>query len=74
MSVYNELKDDLPLFLHLNGRIKKEGLDKQDVTDLLDTQTQLRVLRERVDIYNKHIGTFIQRNFVATNKKSVHDQ
>ncbi len=29
LAIYNELKDDLPLFLQLYKRIKKEGLGKQ---------------------------------------------
>jgi hypothetical protein len=34
--IYKELKNELPLFLHLYRRIKKEGLSKQDITELLE--------------------------------------
>ncbi len=41
VTVYHELKDDLPLFFHLFRRIKKEGLNKQDIGELLENQTYL---------------------------------
>lgn len=53
--VYKESKDDLPLFLHLYRRIKKEGLDKQAITDLLQNQHRLVELDRIVDFYNNHI-------------------
>jgi hypothetical protein len=39
--IYKELKNELPLFLHLYRRIKKEGLSKQDITELLEIQPPL---------------------------------
>lgn len=56
VALYKEIKDDLPLFLHLFRRIKKEGLNKQDITELLELQHLLLDLRKRVDLYNNHIG------------------
>jgi hypothetical protein len=35
VKIHNELGKELPLFLHLLRRIKKEGLDKQDSAELL---------------------------------------
>ena len=55
VKICNELKDNLPLFLHLYRRIKKEGLSKQDITELLELQHLLLDLRKRVDLYNNHI-------------------
>ncbi len=55
VRIYNELKGDLPLFLHLYRRIKKERLNKQDITELLKTQRRLLDLGKRVDLYNNHI-------------------
>ena len=55
MNIYNELKDDLPLFLHLFRRIKTEGLSKQDITELLNTRHRLLDLGKMVDLYNNHI-------------------
>ncbi len=55
VNMYKELKGDLPLFLHLYRRIKKEGLSRQDIGELLGTQHRLLDLGKRVDLYNNHI-------------------
>ncbi len=55
VAVYDELKDDLPLFNHLYSRIKKEGLDKGAITDLLENETNLIELDKRVILYNDFI-------------------
>ena len=55
VNLYNELKGDLSPFLHLYRRIKKEGLSRQDIGELLETQHLLLELRKRVDLYNNHI-------------------
>jgi hypothetical protein len=34
---------------------KKGGTDKQDISELLETQHLLSDLRKRVDLYNSHI-------------------
>ena len=39
--IYNELKDDLPLFLRLYRRIKKERLSKPQILQLLKTPSLL---------------------------------
>lgn len=54
--IYRELKDDLSLFLHLYRRIKKEGLDKQTITELLQNQHKLVELDKMVGHHNKHIN------------------
>lgn len=54
--MYNELKgEDFVLLVHLYRRIKKEGLNKQGITELLETQNRLLDLRKQVDLYNNHI-------------------
>ena len=55
VTLCQELKDDLPLFLDLYRRIKKEGLTKQQITELLKTPNHLLDLKDRVDLYNDHI-------------------
>jgi hypothetical protein len=55
VNIYNELKGDLPLFLHLFRRIKKERLSKQDITELLKSQHRLSDLGKKMDLYNNHI-------------------
>ena len=41
--------------VHLFRRIKKEGLNKQGITELLETQNSLLDLRKQVDLNNNHI-------------------
>ena len=55
VKIYNELKNDFPLFLHLYNRIKKEWLNKQTITDLLQNHNKLIHLNEQVEFYNNHI-------------------
>jgi hypothetical protein len=55
MAIYDELKDDLPILIHLYRRIKKEELTKQDITNLLQDQQRLKDMEKRVDLYLEHI-------------------
>ncbi len=55
VSIYGELKDDLPLFLQLYRRIKKEGLGKQQITELLKIPNHLMDLKDKADLFNDHI-------------------
>ena len=55
VKVYAELKNDFPLFLHLFRRIKKERLNKQNITELLQNQNKLLDLNEQVSYYNNHL-------------------
>jgi transposase len=50
-KVYNDLKKDFPIFFHLYQRIKKEGLNKQDIMVLVRNQQRLKELDQRVDLY-----------------------
>ena len=40
---------------HLYRRIKKEGLCKEDVTELVENQQDLKFLEKRVELYINHI-------------------
>ncbi len=55
VKIYNELKNDFPLFFHLYRRIKKEGLIKEDIIELVENQQELKFLEKRVELYNEHI-------------------
>jgi transposase len=55
VDIYKDLMDDWPVFMHLYRRIKKEGLNKQAITDLLENQNKLGDLEQRVVLYNKFI-------------------
>ena len=35
--------------------MKKEGLSKKDITELVENQQDLKFLERRVEIYNEHI-------------------
>ncbi len=55
VGIYQDLKDDFSHFFHLYRSIKKEGLDKEGITDLLENETKLIDLHKRVQLYNEHI-------------------
>ena len=48
VTIYREFKNDFSLFLHLYHRIKEEGLNKQDIIDLLQNHNKLMDLNEQV--------------------------
>ena len=53
--IYHDLKDDWPLFFHLYRRIKKEDLNKQDITDLTQNQHRLQDMNKSVQLYANFI-------------------
>jgi Trp operon repressor len=57
INIHSELKNDFPLFLHLFRRIKKEGLNKQDITDLLESQNELKEMEKRVTAANSLLAS-----------------
>ncbi len=49
-------KNDLYLHIfHLYRPKTKEGLSKEDITELVENQQDLQFLERRVEIYNEHI-------------------
>jgi Trp operon repressor len=55
VKIYQDLRDDFLVLMHLYKKIKKEGLSKQGITNLLKNQNKLSELEERVTFYNEHI-------------------
>lgn len=55
VTIYNETKDDMPLFIDLYRRIKKEELNKRRIVELLKTPNRLLDLKEKVELYNYHL-------------------
>ena len=55
VRIYHDLGKDFPLFFHLYRRIKKEGLGKEDITELVENQQELGYLEKRVELYNEYI-------------------
>jgi hypothetical protein len=41
--------------MHLYRRIKIEELNKQDITEILESQKELKDLENRVHLFNEHI-------------------
>jgi transposase len=52
VDIYQDLRDDWSVFILLYKRIKKEGLNKQDITKLLENQNKLVELDDCVNLYN----------------------
>jgi hypothetical protein len=55
VGIYQDLRDDFPVFFHLYRRIKKEGLTKKGITKLLENQNKLVELDDCVNLYNDRI-------------------
>ena len=55
VKIYNDLKNDFPIFFYLYKRIKKEGLNKHDITVLVKNQQDLKFMEHRVDLYSDFI-------------------
>ncbi len=55
VTMYNDVGNDITLFFYLYSRIKKEGLEMDDVKELLEEQQELKVLQKRVELFNDHI-------------------
>jgi len=55
VKIYKDLKKDFPLFIYLYRRMKKEGLNKQDIATLLKNQQDLKSMEHRVDLYSDFI-------------------
>ena len=55
VNLYHRLGKDLPLFLHLFDRVKEEGLTREEITDMLQTQRNIADMQETVIWLNKHV-------------------
>ena len=62
VNIYNEVKEDLPLFLKFYWRIKKEGLNKHQIIELLKTPDRLLDLKKKMIIYNDNIWEMHAKN------------
>lgn len=54
VNLYHSLGKDLPLFLQLYNRVKKEGLTRDDVKDLIEIQRSIGEMENAVVWLNKH--------------------
>ncbi len=46
VKIYNDLRDDFPLFFHIYRRINKQGFSKENITELVENQQDLNSLKE----------------------------
>ncbi|MGD9533900.1 MAG: hypothetical protein AB7V56_09050 [Candidatus Nitrosocosmicus sp.] len=53
--LYNNLGRDLPLFLHLYNRIKEEGLDREQISYMIEVQRNVTDLEHAVMWLNIHV-------------------
>lgn len=60
---YHDLQNDFPVFFY--QRVKKEGLNKQDITVMVKSQQQLKDLESRVNL-SKHSNLKININNINT--------
>jgi transposase len=54
-TLYNDLGRDLPLFLHLYDRIKKDGLNKEEISYMKEVQRNVADLERAVMWLNKYV-------------------
>jgi transposase len=55
VKIYKDLKNDFPLFIHLYQIIKKEVLNKHDMTVLVKSHQELKFMEKRVEMYSDFI-------------------
>ena len=61
VKIYNELKSDFPLFLHLFRWVQKEGFNKNAISELLKKQYSIECLDRIVAFYHYRISELKSR-------------
>ena len=60
VKIYDDLKKDFPFSSIYTRDIKKEGLNKQDITVMVKSQQQqLKEMEHRVELYDEFTRTLI---------------
>ncbi len=62
VAIYNDVKNDLPLFLDLYDLIKKERISKPQISELLKTLNRLLDLRRWWICITTTYGTALKEN------------
>lgn len=68
VDIYKEIGSDLSLFLYLYKRIKKEGLNKQDIAELIQNQSKFSDLIKSIELLRNHIS------YLEKEKEELHEQ
>ena len=55
VNLYHSLREDFPLFLHMFDRIKEEGLTREEITDMMQSQRNIADLQETLIWLNGHV-------------------
>jgi transposase len=61
VKIYNELKSDFPLFMHLFRWVQKEGFNKNAISELLKKQYSIECLDRIVAFYHYRISELKSR-------------
>jgi septal ring factor EnvC (AmiA/AmiB activator) len=66
VDIYPEILQDYnwKIFFHLFTRIKEEGRDKQDITELLQNRNKLKDLSEELEFYHNRISELRSRKSI----------
>jgi DNA-binding CsgD family transcriptional regulator len=67
VDIYNEIGSDLPLFFYLYKQIKKEGLNKQEIAELIQNQRKFIDLKQSVELLYNH------NNYLEKEKEELHE-
>ena len=68
VNLYHKLGHDLPLCLHLFERVKKEGLTREGITDMLQTHHNTADMKETLIWLNSHVPERMKE------KREYHEQ
>jgi hypothetical protein len=55
-KIYKKLEKDFPLFIYLYRRIKKEGLTKKEITEILQYKNKLKDLCYELEFHHNRIS------------------
>jgi DNA-binding CsgD family transcriptional regulator len=56
VDIYREIGPNLSLFLYLYRQIKKEGLNNQEIAELIQNQRKFIDLKQQVELLHNHIN------------------
>ena len=56
VDIYIEIGPDLPLYLYLYRQVKKEGLNKHEIVELIQNQRKFIDMEKTIDLLHNHIN------------------
>lgn len=67
VDIYKEIGPDLLLFLYLYRQIKKEGLNKQEIAELIQNQRKFTDLKISIELLHNHV------DYLEKEKEELHE-